>query len=75
MKDKINELPTRELCREIYEFKKAYQIISDLLTNENGDMLADSNNILIRRENTFCSYLTCITFVLYCREKYIQLKH
>jgi hypothetical protein len=51
MIDKIDELVTnnknkniRELYREIYEFKMAYQPRSNLVTDENGDLLANPHN-------------------------------
>jgi hypothetical protein len=55
LKDKIDELATnsknkniRDLHREINEFKKGYQPRSTLVKDENGDLLAGSNNILNR---------------------------
>jgi hypothetical protein len=38
----------RDLYRGIDEFKKGYQPRSDLVKNENGDLLADSHSILNR---------------------------
>jgi hypothetical protein len=50
LKDKINELATNsknknitELYRGIHEFKMGYQPRSDLVKDENGDLLADSH--------------------------------
>jgi hypothetical protein len=58
MKDKINALATngtnknfRDHYRGINEFKRGYQPRINLVKDENGDLLADSNN-----ENTFLSY-------------------
>jgi hypothetical protein len=55
LKDKINELATnsknkniRDLYRGITEFKWSYQSRSNLMKNKNGDLLADSHNILNR---------------------------
>jgi hypothetical protein len=55
MKNKINELATniknkniKDLHRGINEFKRGYQPRNNLLKDENGDLLADSNNILNR---------------------------
>jgi hypothetical protein len=55
LKDKINELATdsknkniRGLYRGINEFKRGYQPRSNLVKDENGDLLADSHNILNR---------------------------
>jgi hypothetical protein len=53
LKDNISELATnsknkniRELYRGINEFKKSYQPTNNLVKDENGDLLADSHNIL-----------------------------
>jgi hypothetical protein len=52
LKDKINELATnsknknfRDLYRGINEFKRGYQPKSNLVKDENSDLLADSQNI------------------------------
>jgi hypothetical protein len=50
LKGKINEIATD---RGINEFTMGYQSISNLLKNENGDLLADSHNILNRWKNYF----------------------
>jgi hypothetical protein len=63
LKDKINELAAhrknknRELYRGINEFKKGYQPRINLVKDENGDLLADSHNILNRWKNWFCQLL------------------
>jgi prefoldin subunit 5 len=53
LKDEINELEKnsknkniRDLYRRINEFKRSYQPRNDLVKNENGELLADSHNIL-----------------------------
>jgi hypothetical protein len=53
LKGKINELATnsknkniRELYRGINEFKRGYQTLSNFVKYENGDLLADSHNIV-----------------------------
>ncbi|PNF14117.1 hypothetical protein B7P43_G01057, partial [Cryptotermes secundus] len=57
LKDKIDELAmnskkrTLDTCVEENDFKKAYQPRSDLEKDENGDLLADSHNILNRWKN------------------------
>jgi hypothetical protein len=52
LRDKINELSTnsknkniRDLYRRINELKMRYQPRSNLVKDENGDLLADSHNI------------------------------
>jgi hypothetical protein len=61
---KINELATnsknknmRDLYRGINEFKRGYQPRNNLMKDENGDMLADSHNILNRWKNYFSQLL------------------
>jgi hypothetical protein len=53
LKDNINGLATnnknkntRDLYRRINEFKRGYQPRNNLVKDENGDLLADSDNIL-----------------------------
>jgi hypothetical protein len=60
VKDKINELARnsknkdiRDLYRGINEFKRGYQPRNNLVKDENGDLLADTHNILIRWRNYF----------------------
>jgi hypothetical protein len=64
LKDKINELATnsknkntRDLYRGINEFKRGFQPRNNLVKDENGDLLADSHNILNRRKNYFSQLL------------------
>jgi hypothetical protein len=38
----------RDIYRGIYEFKRVYQPISNIVNDENVDLLADSNTILNR---------------------------
>jgi hypothetical protein len=64
LKDKINELATtsnnkniRDLYRGINEFNWSYQPKSNLVKDENGDLLADSHNILNRWKNYFSQLL------------------
>jgi hypothetical protein len=47
----------RDLYRGINEFKKCYLHRTDLLKDENRDLLAESHNILNRRKNYFCQLL------------------
>jgi hypothetical protein len=62
LEDEINELATnsknkniRDLYRGINEFKRGYQPRNYLVKDENGDLLADSHNILNRWKNYFFS--------------------
>jgi hypothetical protein len=65
LKNKINELARnsknkniRDLYRGINDFKKGYQPRSNVVKDENGDLLADSNSILDRWKNCF-SVIEC----------------
>jgi hypothetical protein len=58
--EKINGLATnsknkniRDLYRGINEFKRGYQPRNNLVKDENGDLLADSHNILNRWKNYY----------------------
>jgi hypothetical protein len=42
---------------EIKEFRRGYQHRSNLIKYENGHLIADSHNILARRENYFSQLL------------------
>jgi hypothetical protein len=60
LKDKTNELATnrknktiRDLYRGINKFKRGYQPRNNLVKYENGDLLADSDNIVNRWKNYF----------------------
>ncbi|PNF31288.1 hypothetical protein B7P43_G12666, partial [Cryptotermes secundus] len=64
LKDKIDELAMnsknkniRDLYRGINDFKRGYQPSSNLVKDENGDLLADSHNILNRWRNYFSQLL------------------
>jgi hypothetical protein len=64
LKDKINELSTnsknknvRVLYRGINEFKRYYEPRNNLMQDENGDLLADSHNILNGWKNYFSQLL------------------
>jgi hypothetical protein len=55
VKGKINELETnnknkniRDLYRGINEFKKGYQPKIDIIKDENGNLIADPQNVLNR---------------------------
>jgi hypothetical protein len=58
LKDKINELATnsknkniRDQCKGINEFKRVHQPQSNLMKDENGELLADSHIVLNRWKN------------------------
>ncbi|PNF32825.1 hypothetical protein B7P43_G04341 [Cryptotermes secundus] len=64
LKDKIDELAMNsknknitDLHRGINDFKRGYQPSSNLVKDENGDLLADSHNILNRWRNYFSQLL------------------
>jgi hypothetical protein len=48
----------RDLYREVNEFKKSYQPRNNLIKDENGDLLADSDSILNRWKSYF-SVIEC----------------
>jgi hypothetical protein len=64
----------RDLYRGINEFKRGYQPRSNLVKDENGDLLADSNTIL-NRWKCYFSQLLNVHNVSDVRQKYIQLSH
>jgi hypothetical protein len=83
LQDKINELATisknnnvRDLYRGIIGFKRGYQPRNNLVKDENGDLFADSYNILNRWKNYF-SQLLNVHNVSDVRqiEVYIRLNH
>jgi hypothetical protein len=62
LKDKINELATnskniRDLYRQIKDFRTGFKPRNNLIKDENGDILADSHNILNSWENYFSQLL------------------
>jgi hypothetical protein len=64
LKDKINELATnsenkniRDLYRGLNKFQRGYQPRNNLMKDENGDLLADSRNILNKWKNYFSQLL------------------
>jgi hypothetical protein len=66
LKDKINELATnsknkniRDLYGGINEFKMGYQPRNNIVKDDNGQLLADSYNILNRWKNYF-SVIECV---------------
>jgi hypothetical protein len=64
LKDKINVFAMnsknnniRDLCKGINEYKRGSQPQSNSVKDENGDLLADSHNILNRWKNCFSQLL------------------
>jgi hypothetical protein len=64
LKNKINEFETKsknknitDLYRGISEFKKGYQPRTNIIKEENGDLLADPHSIFNRWKNYFCQLL------------------
>jgi hypothetical protein len=60
LKDKINELDTNsknesitDLCRSINDFKKGYQLRTNIVKDEKGDLAADSHSVLAWWRNHF----------------------
>jgi len=47
----------RDLYRGINDFKKGYQLRTDIVKDEKGDLVADSNIILVRWRNYFSQLL------------------
>jgi hypothetical protein len=71
LKNKINELETnsknkniRDLYRGINEFKKGYQPRTNMVKEENGDLLTDFHSILNRWNNYFCQLLNVMVMNL-----------
>jgi hypothetical protein len=66
-KGKINKLAAnsknknvRDSCRGIKEFKMGYQPRSNVIKDENGDLLADSQTIVNRRKSYFYQLLNVL---------------
>jgi hypothetical protein len=60
----------RELYRGINEFKRGYQPRSNLVRDENGDLLAESNNT-VNRWKSYLSQLLNVQNVSDVRQIYI----
>jgi hypothetical protein len=78
LKEKINEIERisknkniRDLCRGINEFKRGYQPRSNLVKDENGDLLADANTIRNRWKSYF-SQLLDVHNISYVRQTEIH---
>jgi hypothetical protein len=57
LKDKFNELATNSKNKKIRYLYRGYQLRNNIAKDENGDLLADSNNILNRWKNYFSQLL------------------
>jgi hypothetical protein len=73
LKGKINELATnsknnniRDLYRGINEFKRGYQPRSNLVKDDNGDLLGDHNTL--NRQKSYFSQLLNVNNVSYVRQ-------
>jgi hypothetical protein len=73
----LGKFKNSPLYRGRNEFKRGYQLrnnlVKDVVKDENGDLLADTQNIL-KRWNYF-SQLLNVHNVSDIRQKYIQLNH
>jgi hypothetical protein len=79
LKGKINELETnnknkniRDLYKSINEFKKRYQSRINIIKDENGNLVADPQNVLNRLKNFFNQVLT-VNGVHYVRQMDIHM--
>jgi hypothetical protein len=71
LKHKMKELAmnnknknNRDPYRGTNKIKKGYQPRSNLVKDENGDLLADSHNILNRWKNHFAQLLNCVSMLI-----------
>jgi len=60
------------LYRGINDFKKGYQPSCNIVMDEKGDLVADSNIIVARSRNYFPSCSTCMGLRVLGRQKYTQ---
>jgi hypothetical protein len=65
----------RDLYRGINELKRGYQPRNNLVKVENGDLLADSHNILNRWRNYFSQLLNVYTVSDVRQIEVIRLNH
>jgi hypothetical protein len=79
LKGKINEFETsnknknlRDLYRGINKFKKGYQTLMNIIKDENGNLLADPQNVLNRWKDFFNRVLK-VHGVHSVRQKNIQM--
>jgi hypothetical protein len=60
------------LDRDIHDFKKDYQAITNIVVDENGDRVAHSHSILPMCENHFPYLLEVQGLIMFDRLYYIQ---
>jgi hypothetical protein len=65
----------RDLYRGINEFKRGHQPSSNIVKNENGDLLADSNAIVNRWKSYFSQLLNAHNVSDIRQIEHIQLNH
>jgi hypothetical protein len=82
LKDRINELESnsqnkniRDLYRGKNEFKKGYQLSTNLVKDERGDLHADPYKIVNLWMNYFCQLLNVKGVGVLGRRKYKQQSH
>jgi hypothetical protein len=76
LKDKIKKLATNSNSRGINEFKKGCQPRNNLVKEKNGDLLADSCNILNGWKIILFSVIECASGLQnreYCRRRSVTL--
>jgi len=59
----------------IYKYKKGYQPKTNMVRNENGDMLANSTMFWLDGRITSVKYCMYMGLIMLCKLKYIYLKH
>jgi hypothetical protein len=69
----INKI--RDFYRDINELKKGYQPRINIIRDENGNLIADPQNILNRWKNFFNQVLNLYGFRMSCRWIYIRLSY
>ena len=73
--DKIDELETVSKIKNISGFKKGYQPRTNIVKDENDDLITDSYNILARWRNHFSQLLMHMVLMMLGRQKYTQQNH
>ena len=82
LRAKIEELETnskiqniRDLYRAISDFKNGYQPRCNIVKDEKGDLVADSNSIVARWRNYFSQLFNVHVIKDVGRQKYTQQNH